>query len=78
MRIQHLKECLIFLVPLFPSCVMKILACRRHFVMATKSSPTAALDPLPGADPAILSVLLTTEPMSLMEALNVIDDIDLT
>uniref|UniRef100_A0A0E0EP66 Uncharacterized protein n=1 Tax=Oryza meridionalis TaxID=40149 RepID=A0A0E0EP66_9ORYZ len=52
-----------------PSCVMKFLACNRHFVIATKSSPTAALEPLPGADPAILSIMLTTEPMSLTAAL---------
>lgn len=46
--------------------------------MATRSSPTAALDPLPGAEPAILSIILTTEPMSLTDALNAFGDIDLT
>lgn len=46
--------------------------------MATKSSPTAARDPLPGADPAILSIILTTEPMSLTEALKAFDEIDFT
>lgn len=46
--------------------------------MATKSSPTAALDPLPGADPAILSIILTTEPMSPTEALKAFGEIDFT
>jgi len=56
-----------FDVPL-PSWLMKFLACKRHFVIATRSSPTAALEPLPGADPAILSIILTTEPISLTAA----------
>uniref|UniRef100_A0A7C9D3Y1 Uncharacterized protein n=1 Tax=Opuntia streptacantha TaxID=393608 RepID=A0A7C9D3Y1_OPUST len=69
---------LILFVPVLPSCVRKFLACKRHFVMATKSSPTVALEPLPGADPAIRSIMLTTEPISLTDAFNAFGDIDLT
>jgi len=37
--------------------------------MATKSSPTETLDPLLGADAAILSIMLITELVSLTAAL---------
>lgn len=68
----------ILFVPVLPSCVRKFLACKRHFVMATKSSPTVALEPLPGADPAIRSIMLTTEPMSQTDAFKAVGDIDFT
>lgn len=57
---------------------MKFLACKWHFVIATKSSPAAALDPFPGADPAIVSIILTTEPISTTEELKAFSDIDRT
>lgn len=73
-----LVERLILFVPEGPSCVKKFLACSRHFVIATKSSPTAALEPFPGAEPAILSTILTTELISLTDAVNASRDTDLT
>jgi len=51
---------------------------RWHPVIATKSSPAAALDPLPAAEPAILSIILTTEPMSPTDALSALGDRDFT
>jgi len=47
-----------------PSCVMKFLSWRWHLVIATKSTPNEALEPLPGTEPAILSTMLTTDLIS--------------
>jgi len=46
--------------------------------MATKSSPIEALDPLAGSELDIQSVRHITDPMSVIEALNAWDEMELT
>ena len=73
---MELIQRLILFVAALPSCDIKFLVCKRHLVIETKSSPTTALEPLPGADLAILSIKLTTEPMSFTTELKAFGDIE--
>jgi hypothetical protein len=68
----------IFLVPEESLCLGKYLACKQDLVMATKSSPIEALDPLAGSELDIQSVRHITDPMSVIEALNAWDEMELT
>lgn len=64
----------IFVVTKLPSCNIKFLDCIRNLVVATKSSPREALEPLPGADPANRSIIWTTEPISVAEEASELGD----